>query len=447
MTVDYRYKKSPGSQFELWPIISSLILAFYFAILYFPPLAASLPHTYVCFGCFVMWLILSIINDASYYLNMKPFVLVAFVFYAFSIIMPLICGYPVIANRYAGMPLVSFGYVIYDYYKSHGYLRYLRGVLISAFSLMAVTGVNTYIALINNPYIARSIKSSGDYSQTLASRGIGGYLLIYAVTAAAPILLYIFLKSEKKYIKALSITAYVFSILLVTKSNYLTAFLLIALSSAVLVCGYFLTKGRKVALYVSFMIIAVSLSVIFYQPLSEYFQAHIPDRIARVLFSLEGESLLSSIHREFEIDRLPTIVESLGAVVKTPLFGVLGARGIDMSGEHLTGFGQHSYIADTFALYGVLIGILPLNIVTHPFRENGKWVKRDIYFSIAVATSMFCLYTLNNMSDSIAIMYTMAFPLVRDSLNKPPRTEKKTRQRESSPFFEQPYMVEYPYDD
>ena len=441
------YKKGANSQLEYWPIISSLVLAFYFAILYFPPLTASLPHTYVCFGCFVIWLILSIINDVSYYLNMKPFVLVAFVFYVFSIIMPLICGYPVIANRYAGVPLVPFGYVIYDYYKSHGYTRYLRYVFISMFSLMSVTGVQTYLALIKNPYIARSIKSSGEYSAKLASRGIGGYLFIYAVAAAVPILLYIFLKSKKKYIKVLSIVSYVFSILLVTKSNYLTAFLMIIFSSAIVVLGYFISKGKKITLYIAFIVITILLITLFYQPILEFVQSHIPDRIARVIFNPESDSTISSIQQEFEYDRLPTVVDSFSSVIKSPLFGILGSSGLDISGEHIVGFGQHSYILDTFALYGVLIGILLLNIITHPFRSNGKWVKGDLYFTIAMATSVLFLYIFNNSSDSIAIMYTIFFPFVRDEFNKPSRIEEKPQKRECSVLFEQPYMVEYPYDD
>lgn len=418
------YKKGASSQLEYWPIISSLVLAFYFAILYFPPLTAVLPSNYVCLGCFVVWLILSVINDVSYYLNMKPFVLVAIVFYAFTIIIPFICGYRVIANRYASLILIPFGYMIYDYYKTHGCENYLKKVLLVSAAFATITALNTYKELVNNPYIARSIKSSGEHSTRLAARGIGGYIFVYSVAALAPLLLYIFLKSKKKTVKAISLTAYIFSIVLITKSNYLTAFLLVVITSAVVLCGYLLSRGERLMLYIPLIIVSVLLLTIFYDPIFSFIQNNIPERISKVLFNTSGHSMSKSISQEFIYDRLPSITNSLTAVFENPIFGILGAGRIGVSGNFLTGFGQHSYVLDTFALFGIIIGVIPLILLMQLFRRKGKWITTDFYLSIAMMTSVFFIYIMNNVTDAIAIVFTMVFPLVRDYFTENTKVER-----------------------
>ena len=414
MAYGMNIQKTVTPRLAYWPILSSLVLILYFAELFFPPITAITPSAYVCLGCAVLWFALSFINDPRYYLNIQPFVLLSIVFYVFTIIIPFVCGYSVISNRYASLAFVPLGYIVYDYHRVHGHMRYLKYVLSVTGVLALITAVTTYSALIENSYIVRSIKSGGEHTERLATQGIGGYHFVYAIVAASPIFLYIFLKTKDIKIKIITAAAYIFSLMLITKSNYLTAFLTVILASLIILCGYLLSKGGKAVLYIPPIIVSVFLSLLFYDQVSAFIQSHIPERIARVVFDSSNETLWESLAEEFLYDRYPAISNSISGFFENPVFGILGAGVLGVTGEYLTGFGQHSHILDTFALYGGLIGAVAVIVSLQPFRKNGRWVKGDTYFSIAVAVSMFSIYVLNNASETVAVVFNLLFPLIRD---------------------------------
>lgn len=406
--------KKSDTQLTYWPILSSLILLFVFAILCFPPLTAALHSAYVCLFCVMLWFALSFINDPQYYIDTKPFVLLSIVFYALTVIIPLICGYKIITNRYTSMSLVPLGFVIYDYYKQHGYTDYLRKIFLAVSALAAVTAITTYKKLLDSQYIVRSIKSTGEYSEILAKDGIGGYSFIYAVTAAAPIFLYIFLKSKKKPVRITALAAYAFSLLFIMKSNYMTAFLSVIISSAVFVEGYLLSKKKRGFILPAVFIIVSIAFVARFNSISGILEGILPNRISSVVFNPYSDSLVHSITEEFVNDRLPSYITSIKSFCQNPLLGILGSGRLDVSGKNLYGFGQHSHIFDTFALYGLIIGLLGIIVLVQPFRKNGRWVAEDRYFTAAIAVNMLFIYVFNNVTDSIAVIFTILFPLVRD---------------------------------
>lgn len=392
-------------------IVSSLILLLLFIELVFPPITTLLKSSVVCFACLILWLALSALNDLKYYLHIKPFVLSSVLFFLFTVIIPYICGSAVIAHRYIDMAMIPFGYVIYDYYKEHDCKQDLIKIIGVSGVFAIITAITTYIALLDEAYISR--KADGkEQTADLQAMGIGGYSFVYLVAAAAPIFLYIFLKTKSKRVKAATLIAFVFSLVFISKSNYLTAFLAVIIVSAVLLLGYILTRKKRKFVYSALLIIFTVLFITSFDTILGLAKDMLPQRIVQGLFT--EDSVAKSIWQEFTGDRLPMLLKSIEAFVKHPLFGNLGDGAIEMSGGFLLGFGQHSHILDTFALYGIIIGVWSVVILVHPFRKNGKWVKSDIYFSVAMILSAFIIYMFNIATNSIALVYTIIFPLVRD---------------------------------
>lgn len=418
--ISNRTERKVISQMPHWPVISVIILTIYFSMLYFPQFEALLPTNYITLACFLVWCALSFINDPGYYFNIKSYVLLSFVFYAFSIVIPIVCGYVVIANRYASLPLLSLGYIIYDYYKVHNQTRYLKKAFIIPSVFAIITAFVTYNALTDNSYIVRIITSLGSDAKEYYAEGICGYSFVYGVVTALPLFLYLFLKVKNKFLKIANMAVFVFLIMFIVKANFLTAFLVTIISSVVLLSGYLFKKSRKNIIYILLIILIVVLFVVNYSTILTAIENHIPRRIAAALFDSSGDSVIESVYADFNADRVNTITKSLEVIVKNPLFGVLGSGEIDTSGDFLTGFGQHSHILDTFALYGVLIGILCVFVIILPIVHCNKKRNTDVYFTVAIAVNALLILLFNNATESIAISYCILFPLIRDTFEQKP---------------------------
>ena len=139
----------------------------------------------------------------------------------------------------------------------------------------------------------------------------------------------------------------------------------------------------------------------------------LPERISRVLIT-DDAGAIESIVDEFFADRFPTIKESIDAFFAHPLLGLIGSGGIGFSENYLTGFGQHSYVFDTFALYGFVIGIINIFAILKPFKRNGRWVKTNLALTIAMSIFTMLIYIVNNATASIALAICIIYPFIRD---------------------------------
>ena len=108
-------------------------------------------------------------------------------------------------------------------------------------------------------------------------------------------------------------------------------------------------------------------------------------------------------------------MNSIEALFAHPFFGLIGSSALGTSGEYLTGFGQHSYIFDTFALYGIVIGIINFFAILKPFKKDGRFLKHNASLSIAMAIFTVSIYLFNNATASIGIVICIIYPWVRDN--------------------------------
>lgn len=395
-------------------IIMDVLLLVLFLELVFPPITQFANSSVIMLGCTFLWVAFSFLTDRKFYLNSNIHRFYLFFLYALMIILPYLLGYPVIGNRYSSMAIVIFGNVIYEFYKEHGKIENLKRILFVVALFALITLGITYINLLINPYISRSIKSEGEYSASLAARGIGGYQFIYFVSAAAIPVLFVVLKAKKKVYRIISLALYILSVLLIVKSNYLTALLLTIGCSVILLIAH-LWSGKKAIhkfLLCVFGIVCI-VCLINIDAILRSIASFLPERISRVLIT-DDAGAIESIVDEFFADRFPTIKESIDAFFAHPLLGLIGSGGIGFSENYLTGFGQHSYVFDTFALYGFVIGIINIFAILKPFKRNGRWVKTNLALTIAMSIFTMLIYIVNNATASIALAICIIYPFIRD---------------------------------
>ena len=113
--------------------------------------------------------------------------------------------------------------------------------------------------------------------------------------------------------------------------------------------------------------------------------------------------------------RIKTVKSSIEAFVNNPITGII-VKPIPSDHNFILGFGQHSYFLDTFALYGILIGVLNLYLVIQPFYI--RMVNRNLLgLNLAILASMLLLFSINNTTASIGFGVFFIYPVIFDWLN------------------------------
>lgn len=401
---------------DLFFIIMNCLLTILGIEAVFPRLNTIYNYNVICLMCLFGWVLISIFADKHYYLSQDIRNLYPLIFCLVTALIPYLYGIGVIGNRYLSLGLIPLGYFIFNYYKDKDRLSDLKKICVITALFATVTFVKTLIALIADPFISRSIKSTGEHSDNLSRQGIGGYAFIYFIVIASVFLLYIAVKSESAFIKFISFIGYISSLFFVLKSNYMTALLTAVLASLIFIISYLAEGGvgKSVVLLVVMIIIIVGFFNM--DAIISRFSDFIPKRIASIVITENGNSIFQSIIDEFLNDRWPTMLTGLENFIKHPFFGVISSDEIttNQSG-FLEGFGQHSYILDTFTLYGFVIGIINIIIILKPFKDQyGNRVKYGRPLNNAMLVCIIGIYLFNNATLSTALAFGIIFPLLRE---------------------------------
>ena len=400
---------------RIWFVPMNFILFVYFLELVFPPVTTIVDATWVCAICMALWLFLSFIIDSYFYLNLNYRSFICLVFFVFSIFLPRLFGVTTIGNRYVGLGLLAIGPIIFEFYKKHSRLRELRNIIFAIIPFISITLGITLYRLLESPFISRTIKSSGEYSEGLAREGVGGYNFIYFIVVIALLLLYIFLNFKIKKIKAITIIVYVIMVYFTLKSNYVTAFLIVIIASAVMLFFYMVENSKNRIVSGTLLLIAIILVVTNINGIIAVFAEVIPPRIAEVFITEDGRNVFVSVFEEFVNDRWPVMKTSIDGFFENPFLGMITLGNNNLADYFFSGFGQHSHILDTFSLLGVFGGIINLIVVFRPFRdESGKWVKGSAPLTAAMLVCVVGIYLFNNATSSIALATSIIFPLLRE---------------------------------
>lgn len=387
--------------------VQSLFLMIYFIELVFPRFNIYGNSTLICLCCFYLWLVTAYIISPSlfYEISLVDFALIAL--YILMVFIPYAFGYSVISHRYMSTGLFFWGHFIFKYYKSTNQLKKLGIIIVVVAILSCITACTTLSALLKDPYIARSIKSSGEYSASLAKKNIGGYKIIYYFVGCDIIFLYLFAVSKGILKKISFLLLYLFILFTIIKSNYMTAFLTVIICSVLLVVFIAIAQRENIFFTCLFCFFVILLLISLLDKLA----LMLPERISRVLLS-GNKGVFEAIVDEFKDDRFPTLIISWEAASSNPVSGLIGSNGLSYSGQSLQGFGQHSFFLDTLALYGMPIGIFFIAVVLKASVYSKKTGKHKVLNQVILVYTVMTLL-FNNATDSIALIIYIFCPFIQ----------------------------------
>lgn len=391
--------------FALYLLISNL----------FPPMKAVPAYQITVFLIMFLWISSVFIIRPYFFININLHVLCIYFFIIYTAVTPYLFDNDVIGNRYLQLSLMFVFYLIFVYNEKYGYEKSSKMILIIALLFVLITSITTLIGLFENPYLSRSIKSSGEHSQFLNSQGIGGYEFIYFLVFIVIILYYILINARNFKLKLrtnlLFIGLFIIFLTTVVFSNYFTALILLMIGVTIVTLG----KKRNLIINI-FIILGITISVLFIKQifflitnglLKILENGSTYNKIKMLQLEVNNEGTNQSITSE----RFSTIDNSVDAFIQNPIFGIVTDK-INFTGGYLTGFGQHSYFVDTFALFGILIGILNIYIVFQPmvikmFKKNILWI-----LNLALFVTTLLLFFANNASPSIGIAIFFVYPVI-----------------------------------
>lgn len=408
------HKTSLFSNFKEFSIIFVLFITISSV---FPPLRTIGNNSILCASFLMIWLLISFIQKPSFFLVMPKRRFIAFSFAIYTFVVPYLMGNGIIGNRYLSLSFISFGYIIYEYYKSSGKSKLIGTLIKLTLPFAFVTTFLTAMKLVENPFLSRSIQSTGEYSLALQRQGIGGYELVYFLVFIGIIILFISFISRRILFKTLLFTTFLLIFFVVILSNYLTAVIVLILSSTTLIILYFSHKTNAIPL-IGFWVGVSAFLVLTGRSFADslintYLDFYGSGRVGIILSNVR-DSLISGMSNEFLVDRWPTLISSILTTIQYPFFGLISTS-IGNDNRFFERFGQHSFFLDTFALFGVFIGCIQIYLVLVPFNQNRfTGIKKVCSFPILIAT--LSIFLFNNATVSTAFAISIIFPYIVDNI-------------------------------
>lgn len=371
--------------------------------LFYPPLRA---HNLLILTLilFLIWAVIAYIKNDRYFKNLTYYRLMLTLYLILTLTIPTIVGNHMIRNRTLGTIAFYLMYIVYDYYNQNNRKNVIKKSIKIVSVFIFITVSKTAMALINNPYISRQIKSSGELTNNILSQGIGGYEFIYFLLILLPFLFYLIFYSEENITKknkiGLIIIFFIISYLIVL-SNYFTAFVIMVGSIFLLITLKKILSDKYLLLV---FILLIFISLLFYKNLLIYFLKLLIDFSGDSLTNIRLDSLLNNLIStnsiKLDTKRFDLLSTSLGTFINNPLFGLVTRKKIDLYVLY-SSISAHSYILDTFALYGGIIGIMQLYLLIYPFYNRLNF--KNKYLSLTMIVFIIILLINNTMTGSMGI--------------------------------------------
>lgn len=381
-----------------------------FLLMNIPQLQLLSLYNYLCLGVTLVILFIIVLNKGALKFRKKPAIILFATYTVLTTLIPLFFGRAQIFNRYLTLSEGFIFYIIYEYNK-HNRDNNVNIRLIFLFVVLQLyTIFSTLYALSEDGHACRSIKSTfipGDNTYMLLLSGVSGYDLIYSSLIECVVLFCLFIFGysylKKKYRCLTVVFILLFSVLIVM-SNYFTATILLF---GGFVFAIIAQRGAKILILIIPLLFIYGLAhktineAAFNIVLSVIPEGRTHDRIAIIQLntaSSESEELDS---------REETTAKSENLIIEYPLLGYITSE--DYVLENV---GQHSYLLDTMALYGIFIGLLGCYSILLPFilffrKTNNTQLRR---VCLLIGSLYLLLLYRNNLTLDISYSAYFYFP-------------------------------------
>ena len=340
----------------------------------------------------------------------EPYLIVFFIFLSWVIVWPAISGNISITFRYFEISQVFAFFILSKLVPKGKEIQLFRFILI----VTIIVSVISLKAYIENPYVARSIKSSG--SLELLKLGIGDYAFVYYLTFLTICILYRFPRLLA-YNKNSRLVEIILKIVIITLFSVTVFYSNYATASIILLAGFiFRCLGMYSSYNKLFGLIVLLLALLFLIKTYDHsiitFLENNLFRGATVSRAIEVIEIISNGYiGDASNSRLATFTYSFSLFTENPIFGtVFSDQSKNYEGE-LTSFGQHSMVLDTMALFGIFVLLILCYLIMKPIGWGFR--KTHIILSKFTITVLFIiLLTVNNLTASIGFAVFFIYPLL-----------------------------------
>lgn len=397
-----------------------IVLVLLIALIFVPQLRFLSAYNYLCLLVSVSWCVLAFSQNPRFFLGTSKYFSVSVLFFVLVIAVSFIADNQLLINRYSSFIMIPLFYWIYEYNAIYRSLKSNIKNLFFSLLFILYTSIQTTLVLILNPFAARSIKTSAEETEDLISDGVSGYGLIYAVVILVIVLIPMILDGKKL---GLSFLGKIFILVLggsflylIILSNYFTA-LIVTLMAILTIIVLYRNKKRLFILApfaLMYIMFQKDINVKVLDTISSFVQTdgltyrRIQEIKAELIFGSSTESVDS---------RSGVINQSIDLLSEYPILGYATELGNNFD---LNRVGQHSYVFDTYALFGLFLGTYSLWIMWLPFhyRIKSNFGYKLKVFSWTVGFAFMILIIMNNLTPSMGFAAFFVFPTVFDYINK-----------------------------
>ncbi len=396
------------------------VLVLLIALIFVPQFKFLSAYNYLCLFVSVLWCVLAFSQNPRFFLGNSKYFFVSVLFFVLVIAFSFIVENKLLINRYSSFIMVPLFYWIYEYNAKYRGIKNSIKILFFSLIFILYTSVQTILKLMLNPYAARSIKTSTEGTEDLFLEGVSGYGLIYAVVILLIVLIPMILDWKKlgiSFLGKIFILVLGLSFLyLIILSNYFTALIVTLMAILTIIVLY---RNKKMLFILApftllYIMFQKDINVRVLDTISSFVQTdgltyrRIQEIKAELIFGSRTESVDS---------RSDVVNQSIDLLSEYPILGYATELGNNFD---LNRVGQHSYIFDTYALFGLFLGTYSFWIMWLPFRyritpKNGYKLR---VFSWTVGFTFMILITMNNLTATMGFAAFFVFPTVFDYINK-----------------------------
>jgi len=288
---------------------------------------------------------------------------------------------------------IFLSFVIYTFPENRK-----KGIFNIILFLNIIAIIGTILGLLINSSASRILAKSSEEAILLSEEGVGGYGLVYLNVLLFPILLYVRKKVQDKYERILVYSNIIGVILLIFLANFFIAILILLLQLLI----FLIIRN-------SFSKIIIGLLSLFIVMLISYNYLDIIDKFTYPLVEntnlrykhADVFNMLQSRSTEYNTieGRSERYARSLKLFVESPLIGKLSFDDV----------GKHSSILDQFAQFGIVIGLLYINLnLIFPKLLLKSIKKNEKKYIIVFIISIILVGLFNNYGLTLGIAFIVA---------------------------------------
>lgn len=398
--------------------ICGLVMIFLLALSsIFSPIRALSYFNQIWAICIIGWFFFTFLENPFYFLIPSRHRFAIYLYLIYTIGVAFMVGNGSIGNRFFELSQLLLFYMAYEKNKLSGRNQDNLFIIKLIAPFVLITCYITIMAYSIDPFISRTIKSSQGEGIQYLKMGVGGYEFIYFLVILVPILIFVLFNKNRSIPKRYKFVGIVATSLFgvnIVLSNFSTAFFLLLLGIIIRLFFYRIKYS-----YVFIYILLLLLIMISFQPLITFILDFLADNLGdsnNVSRVLEIKDLLINGESGTSIEaRNDVFLESIYLFFENPTFGIITEPINRNNYGQITGFGQHSQVFDTFALYGLLIGLLQLYIYLKPLIARLKYTRGIVSgFTLAIMIVFLIIITINNATPSVGFAVFFIFPTIYD---------------------------------